>query len=133
MNYSWKLIFDSCFQSRFSRLFVMIFQNNIVFNPWCVFTQATHVFNLLDKFWSEEFIFNTFIKKWTGSIMNSSEVFKFLLFLVISLFLLHDVLLLWIPLKLLSLNILKHELRFRKTHIIWKYFWIRVIKSYYFW
>lgn len=133
VNYSWKLFFNSCFDSRFSWFFVMIFQHNIVFNSRSIFTQTTHVFNLLDKFWSEEFILNTFIKKWTWSIMNASKVFKFLLFLVVSLFLLHDVLLLWIPLKLLSLNIFKHELRFRKTNIIRKHFWISVIKSDYFW
>ena len=65
--------------------------------------------------------------------MNSAKILKFCLFLRLSFFLVHQMLLFRIPLKLFSFNVFEHIFWFRQTDIVRKDLGICVIKSDHFW
>lgn len=60
--------------------------------------------------------------------MNPTKVFDFCFLLVDFFFLLHNELLLWVPLKLLSFYIFEHKFAFRNADIVWKNFRISFVK-----
>lgn len=127
LDHIWKLVFPIV--SFLDRFWVMIFQSYIMINPWSIFRQFTHIFNLLNKILWKHFIFNTFIKERTRGVMNTPKIFNSSFLLRIFFLLMHNVLLLWVPLQLLSLYIFEHVFALGQIYIIRKNFWVGFIKS----